>query len=354
MTPEESFILDALKSGEDGEHARAADGLDYKAVSDLASLHGVKPLLCKRVQGRPGLPEWFVKELEDSYNENLARNVFLWNQLKEVADALKSACIDFISIKGPLLAEELYGDLGARPMADLDFLVRECDVVAAGKVLEELGYFTPPGYDVAFALKYRSHVPYESKHRISHCVELHRALTQKTRFGFDVEGVWAGAEVRGLDGVSVKVMSSERLLSYLCVHFTHHLHYPEGDFRPKLMWLYDIRLLLERNHPDWNVVLEDACRERTKTTLYATLYLAGRMLGADVPANVLDELKPGSLRSVLLHFLLDDLSLYFRRFPRSKVACTLVSELLIDRMVDRVSFTLKFLLRELEYLLRRL
>ncbi len=354
LTPEESFILNALKSGEDAKSARAPDGVDYQKVSDVASRHGLKPLLRAKTKNISRLPGFYVKDLEDAYRKNLARNVFLWSRLKEVVSAFKSANVDVISFKGPLLAEEFYGDLGLRPMVDLDLLVHRRDVEEAGEILGKLGYAVPSEYDEGFSLKHRSHIPYESSGRVRHSVELHWALTQKMRFGVDAEDVWTGTELRTIDGLSVKVMSYERLLSYLCVHYTHHLHYTEDEFRPKLMWLYDIHLLLEKRGLDWDIILEDAIRERTKTALYCTLSLTKNFFHSGVPPRVLDRLRPGFLRLRLLRFLLNDSSFSFRRYPKSKLACTLSSELLIDRVADRVSFTVKFLLREVEYLTRRL
>lgn len=353
MTLEEEFILSALKSGEDAKPACAPDGVDYRRVLEVAFRHGLKPLLHAKTKSISGLPDFFVEDLEESYNKNLARNIFLWSQLKKIAEAFNSENVSFIIFKGVLLAEEYYGDIGLRPMVDLDILVLEKERHKAGEILGGLGYSIPADYDADFAEKYRSHVPYTSEHRIRHSVEVHWALTQKVRFNLDMDGIWVGSETYGLDGVPAKNMSRERLLSYLCIHFTHHLHYPEGSFRPKLIWLYDIHLLVSQGGVDWDSIVETARLERTKTALYATFYLAKKLFDTNVPSQVLAKLKPGFIRSRLLQFLLDDSSLYFRRFPRSKLACTLISEMLIERLVDRVWFTLKFIYRELEYILRR-
>lgn len=354
MTLEEEFILGALTSGEDAKPACAPDGVDYHEVLDIASSHGLKPLLHAKTKSISGLPDFFVKDLEESYNQNLARNIFLWSQLKKIAEAFNSKGVSFIVFKGVLLAEEYYGDVGLRPMVDLDILVLEKERRKAGEILGGLGYFIPADYDASFAGKYRSHIPYASEHRIRHSVEVHWALTQKVRFNLDMDAVWTDSETYDSEGVQVKTMCRERLLSYLCVHFTHHLHYPEGSFRPKLIWLYDIDLLIGRDEVDWDSVLETAKRERTKTALYATLCLANKLLGTNVSEKVLDRMKPGFIKLKLLHFLLDDSSLFFRRFPESKLACTLISEVLIERMVDRFAFTLRFVFRELEFLARRL
>ncbi|MFH1788935.1 MAG: nucleotidyltransferase family protein [Candidatus Altiarchaeota archaeon] len=350
MAGEETFILQALDGSQGGKGI--IEQLDFGCVLDISARHGVKPLLHAKTKKVAGLPGFFVKDLEESYHENLSRNMFLSSQLRKIVQALNSKNISFMVFKGVLLAEEYYGDVGLRPMADLDILVREKERAKTGEILGSLGYFIPTGYDSDFSGKYRSHIPYVSDHRIRHSVEVHWALTQKVRFSLDMDGIWTGSETYSLDGIQAKSMSRERLLSYLCVHFTHHLHYPEGSFRPKLIWLYDIHLLVGQGSVDWEGLVETAKLERTRIALYAALYLARRFLGTNVPENVLDGLKPGFIIRGLLHFLLDDSSLYFRRYPKSKIACTLLSELLIERMLDRFAFTVKFILREIEYLFR--
>jgi len=347
MTPEESFIIDALKRDGRGERL-PSNGLDYRKVLDISARHSIKPLLHKKTQSLSNLPAEFVKNLADSYNSTLARNMFLWSRLTSILEAFESAGVPVIVLKGIHLSEDYYLDLGLRPMVDIDLLVPKEDSQRAGEILAKLGYSIPPNYDATFALKYRSHIPYVSDHRITHSVEVHWTLTQDIRFNMKLDDVWASAESYEIDGIPCKVMSHCRLLPYLCVHFTHHLHYPLGSFRPKLIWLYDIHLLISQGRFDWDDIAKTSRADRTGTALYVTLYLTKELLKTNIPDSILDELRPGHLRCRLLHFLLDDSSLHLRRFPNSKIACTLISELIIERMMDRLAFTVKFIGRELD------
>ena len=45
-----------------------------------------------------------------------------------------------ISLKGPSLAERLYGNAALRTRYDLDFLVREPDLGRAEQILQEMGF----------------------------------------------------------------------------------------------------------------------------------------------------------------------------------------------------------------------
>jgi hypothetical protein len=57
-----------------------------------------------------------------------------------VAETLDRDGIRALPLKGPLLAERLYGDPGLRPSEDIDVLVPVADLERAGRSLGELGY----------------------------------------------------------------------------------------------------------------------------------------------------------------------------------------------------------------------
>jgi hypothetical protein len=57
-----------------------------------------------------------------------------------VAEVLERDGIRALPLKGPLLAERLYGDVGLRQSEDIDVLVAVADLERAGRSLGELGY----------------------------------------------------------------------------------------------------------------------------------------------------------------------------------------------------------------------
>jgi len=61
-------------------------------------------------------------------------------------DALANAGICSTSLKGPLLGEAIYGDLGRRPSSDIDLLVAPEQLHAAVEVVRDLGYDAPTDY----------------------------------------------------------------------------------------------------------------------------------------------------------------------------------------------------------------
>lgn len=112
---------------------------DWPAIIPLALQHGVAPLLHLRVKDQQ-LPEAVRTELRSIYRANLARNLLLGHQQRALLTALRERAGSANPLKGPWLSLHLYGDLGARQVADLDFLIRPEDLPAADEALVRLGF----------------------------------------------------------------------------------------------------------------------------------------------------------------------------------------------------------------------
>jgi hypothetical protein len=70
--------------------------------------------------------EWLAR-LRMQYMMNAARNMKMTAELLRILDALKEAGIKAMPLKGPVLAQQLYGDVALRQFSDLDILVARED-----------------------------------------------------------------------------------------------------------------------------------------------------------------------------------------------------------------------------------
>ncbi|MEW2282841.1 nucleotidyltransferase domain-containing protein [Streptomyces cyaneofuscatus] len=75
-----------------------------------------------------------------TYHGNKSRNVSLVDEFGKALIALNDSGLRYAIRKGPVLGERIYGDMGLRPMGDLDVMVEKGDTAAAGAVLRDLGY----------------------------------------------------------------------------------------------------------------------------------------------------------------------------------------------------------------------
>lgn len=140
-------------------------------------------------------------------------SAFVWAEtLRDTLDAFYRAGLPVITLKGPSLAERLYGDCSLRTCYDLDLLVRESDIGQAERLLEDIG-FCPNGgaddYHRAFSRK-------------SINLELHHNVENPYAFELNLEGVWSRATSSNFHGAPTFYLAPYDELLYLCLHAVRH------------------------------------------------------------------------------------------------------------------------------------
>jgi hypothetical protein len=96
--------------------------------------------------------EGFARELEEALAEGRRSGALLGLITTRAMDALNDAGIRSASLKGPLLGEAIYGELGRRPSSDIDLLVAPEQLHAAVEVIRALGYLAPTDHVDAHGL----------------------------------------------------------------------------------------------------------------------------------------------------------------------------------------------------------
>ena len=205
-------------------------GETWDAWRQAARVHGVAPLLWLRLRGSPAWAEspagsW----LADQYSWNARRVARLQAELVEVLRAFATAGVPILPVKGAVLAACYYEDAAARPMADLDLVLREECFAAGEELFGGLGYekvFT--GWKHArFVQRGASGiVDPECEHPDNprqlevhpHCRE--RILDEVVDL---TDRMWAAARPGELLGVPAWLPDPEVLWLYLLVHATHHV-----------------------------------------------------------------------------------------------------------------------------------
>jgi hypothetical protein len=104
----------------------------------VVAIHGIAPLLASRLrwQGADGWAQFLREETARAQRRHLR----IAELLDRIDAELHQAGIAAVALKGAALYQAgLYGP-GERPMADVDLLVRACDVECASQVLQSLGF----------------------------------------------------------------------------------------------------------------------------------------------------------------------------------------------------------------------
>jgi hypothetical protein len=196
---------------------------DWDALLRLAQGNGVLALLHRSLlEKNTEMPRAFTSAALKARNSAERLAVDLEGLLRR----FREPGIEVLPLKGPAMAEALYGDAALRPSVDLDLMVRRRDFERAGAVLLDLGFAAGPSsdYDRRFL-------------RDGLAVELHFELAAPQFCSFDIEGdiegIWARSRAGNFRGQAIRVLSDIDLVLYLCCHGLKH-----GFSR--LIWIMDI------------------------------------------------------------------------------------------------------------------
>jgi len=217
---------------------------------------GLESLGCVRARRRGEAP---TARLAHRYMEALANNIPLRRTLREAAAALAASGVRAIVYKGQDYLERIYGDLGARSMADVDLLVREADLAAAEQALVAAGFVADLDCKLIHERKF-------CKDGVA--IDLHHALLQPARMRIDHEELFERAAPCRLGPGLLALEATDALLVH-CVNQT-----VKGYALPASSYL-ELQALLER--ADMRVALKRAARYEMLSALYTSLAALGAL-----------------------------------------------------------------------------
>ena len=285
--PEAALVLACARTQPDA-HAiariasLASAPLDWDAAARLAIRHGLGALMHRNLAAAAAdVPKSAAAALWARAEWAGKRGHAMAAELERIAAALAAAGVQFVSFKGPLLAERLHRDTGLRESGDLDFLVHPRDVTAARAVLESLGY---AGVATLDSERERLWLGSPLRHELafsnpqSACmVELQwRANPELNVPALDDATWWDRAPTFEWRGHEMTAVPADEELLALLVHGTKH-------FWGSLDWLVDIAEISRRADAPWPRLVHLARRHRAVRRVALGIDLAHRLLQAPCP-----------------------------------------------------------------------
>ena len=265
-------------AGADG--FRWPDGVDSAAFGEIVARHRVGAFLqhCLGGDVRAALPDPVREQLTETARRTARLALVRSAELVRITRLFANAGIPFLSVKGPLLAQALYGGVGVRHAGDLDLLIAPDRLADADKALLAAGCRRS---QPDFELSPRQRREYlRLKHEFEYFNE---ATGVRIEVQWRLEGLPAlgfedlkHRELPGeLGGQTVGTLPSVEHLIYLFVHGAKH-----GWC--SLFWLLDVALAL-REERDWAQLRDTAVRLGAARALGQGVRLAEEVLGVAVP-----------------------------------------------------------------------
>jgi len=186
---------------------------EFSTLLDLADQENILPFVAERLRlAEPDCTPSQKQKLEQLHHKAQLSS-FVWTTtLRSTVAAFHAADLAVIALKGPCLAERLYGDAALRNCFDLDLLVRVSDLARAEQALSGLGFHPNSEAD-------DYHRPWS---RGSLNLELHHNVENPLAFAFGIDAVWARAVPSQFQGVPVWLLAPPDELLYLCLHGVRH------------------------------------------------------------------------------------------------------------------------------------
>lgn len=288
--------LGALLTSRTSEPARSK--LQWNELVASAVRERVAAALAHVVRDDDNVPTNARRELTRELYNTGACNLLLYRELARVLEAneTNTETTAPIVLKGGALASTLYDDIALRPMSDLDLLVRKPELPAWKDCLVRLGYEpVSPEMAKGLAEAVHYHLAFRGGLDGDVVIELHWNLVAGDADwrAPDVDWFWRQTELwPGIEDLGCPAALQLTPLASV-LYLSAHAMLQHGGARARLLWFYDIHLLVERsrNAIHWRDVIDKARDFRWDAAVARALERCHELFGTAVPETVVDELK---------------------------------------------------------------
>jgi hypothetical protein len=273
---EQQLLFDLLK----GKIPSGLEGINTKVLFALFQRHRLFPMASPLL---PLLDEGEQLQWKKAIQLRSLISLGLVSRLLELKELLDSEGISILPLKGPVLAQALYGDVSQRHMRDLDVLVNEDDLQKALKALQASGYKRKFPKKELTGKQWNTYLKHQYDVGLIHnehgtLLELHTRISYPALLGGMEQLITSEQISIDLAGRPVPCLSSEAAFLYLAVHGAHHLFF-------RLFWLRDLKEALNRWDLDHARVISLAEQMDIERILGIGLTLAAYFTGMKPPAD---------------------------------------------------------------------
>jgi hypothetical protein len=262
--------------------AASLSEVSWPALFTLAEQHGViSPLASGVAQFEQNLvPPEFAQKVRQAHRAQVLSALKMTAELFRLVDEFRDAGLDIVLIKGPTLALRAYGDTGARQYGDLDFLVRQKDILRATEIMIAAGYQPEIPVEAISAQKIPGQYVFV-RMAAPLLVELHTERTMRYfPRGLPIEDFFARRENVSVDGHDIPALAIEDELILICIHGAKHLWV-------RLSLAADVAAFVDRqSNLNWERSFATASAAGAERMLDTGLLLAGNLLGVALPQNL--------------------------------------------------------------------
>jgi len=302
LQAEDLLILSGIKTDPTQAELKQINELipqikDWNYFTRTAIERQAGPLLYKKLpllSNSNMIPEAVQGNFKQAWLKTLSRSMVLIEHFKKISEAFKSEQLPVIAMKGILLSDWLYREIGLRQFSDMDLLVKEEDSKKCLDILRGLGYQSSENTLSKFVKENTEtvHFPPMIKNGVS--IEIHIKIHRDSEpYHVNVAELWKKAIPVTIHGIDTLAFNINDLLLHLCLHLDKHFCSGKVQFT----CFYDITNLLEQHtaNIDWESFKNTCIRYNAIKQTYPYILLTAKYMNAPIPESVKKEF--GSLLS---------------------------------------------------------
>nr|WP_205831694.1 nucleotidyltransferase family protein [Bacillus sp. RO2] len=279
------FILHVIKEEKttawSDQYEQLLEKVNWEAFLKLAKHHRLFPLLYQQLKqmDNSSVPDYVLRYLKAMYQQNTFQMMHLTAEMNHLNQQFLTKDIRTIFLKGPVLAQELYGDISLRTSCDLDILIPLENLGEAEALLIQLGYEKDDYIETILGdwTWRHHHVTYFHREKGVKC-ELHWRLNPGPGFEPAFNDLWDRKMKSSLLNQSVYMLGNEDLFFFLVTHGARH-----GWSR--LRWLVDIYQLLQHDM-NWSQLIHLFRKLHYNRVGGQALFLTKNLLNTKLPQEL--------------------------------------------------------------------
>jgi hypothetical protein len=264
-------------------------GVDWELVRREAIRHRVVTSLYRHLDILLGgkVPSFVKEDIKQQQRAVRIHNTFLVEELGAVVRRFEKEGLPVLAIKGPVLAQEAYGDVACRQYVDLDMVIPPDRFLEAERVLKDLGYACKPDrahlseWQKKMEIRLSGQWPLKRGNG-TFSIDLHtRVLPSGYTSSPEFDSFWDRSRtIRLNDSVSVRALSAEDMVLTLC-------HQGIKDQWRVLRHVCDIgEFVRSETDLDWEDAVHLAKQNGATSVLKLGLFMAETVLDTDLPLAV--------------------------------------------------------------------
>ena len=266
---------------------------DWDRLISVAEYHGIKPIFFYNIKHYSSdlSPEGVLKKINNYFQLAHLHSHFQLQESEKIVARLQDNNIDVLLLKGPTLAQRIYGDINLRKSNDIDIFISPEKIDEADQILSDMGYTQFSKIADLSSFGKRSFLwiarqfPYKKNDGLFN-LDVHTAIMPP---GYssqrDFDTYYERSDKMQIGGRILPVLGIEDLLEVLSYHGNKNRW-------EKVKYFSDIAALIYSNpYLNWEKLILRSRETESRKILLQALFLANKVCNVHLPvkiANLID------------------------------------------------------------------